>query len=232
VVLTSRLGEAHMSTNLSVDASQGAPTSADNPNTKSAINENALAAMTVIDPRKIHALLAYYVVLLIVSIAVVVLIIVKTDVMLKADAAPDKEHLLASLAFLVSGAIVGSVLYHIRMLSRYYIKEQNFNSKWVGKYITGPIEAVGLALAILSIIQGGAAALGGSGIDFGKGRPFAAFGFGALVGFGIREVVGWLATLAKSTFPTEPEKREAQKREAQETQEREAQKRDAANQAQ
>lgn len=60
-----------------------------------------------------------------------------------------------------------------------------------------------MALAILSLIQSGSIALGGSGFEFAQAKPFAAFGFGALVGFGIREVVGWLANLAKTTFPTD-----------------------------
>jgi hypothetical protein len=49
-----------------------------------------------------------------------------------------------------------------------------------------------LALAIVSLIESGAIVLGGQGFDFSKGKPFAVFGIGALVGFGIREVVGWL----------------------------------------
>ena len=162
-----------------------------------AIDENASSAKSVISPRQIYALMAYYMALLIGSIALMVLII------LKADLAQEKSHLLASMGFLVSGAIVGSVLYQIRMLFRFYIKYPNFDSRWLGKYISAPVEAVALALAILSLIQSGGVVLGGSSFDLAQGKPFAAFGFGALVGFGIREVVGWLGNLAKTTFPTD-----------------------------
>ena len=86
-----------------------------------AIDENASSAKSVISPRQIYALMAYYIALLIGSIALMVLII------LKADLAQEKSHLLASMGFLMSGAIVGSVLYQIRMLFRFYIKYPNFD---------------------------------------------------------------------------------------------------------
>jgi hypothetical protein len=60
-----------------------------------------------------------------------------------------------------------------------------------------------LALAIVSLIESGAIVLGGQGFDFSKGKPFAVFGIGALVGFGIREVVGWLGNVTKTMFPTD-----------------------------
>ena len=72
--------------------------------------------------------MAYYIALLIGSIALMVLII------LKADLAQEKSHLLASMGFLMSGAIVGSVFYQIRMLFRFYIKYPNFDLRWVGVY--------------------------------------------------------------------------------------------------
>ena len=50
-------------------------------------------------------------------------------------------------------------------------------------------------------MQGGAVFLGGSGIDFSAGKPFTVFGFGAVVGFGVREVVGWIGGVTKSMFP-------------------------------
>jgi len=36
-----------------------------------------------------------------------------------------------------------------------------------------------------------------------EGNTFVAFGIGALVGFGIREVVGWLGNLVKTMFPSD-----------------------------
>src|SRR5262249_50720563 len=150
---------------------------------------------SVMTSRQIYALMTYYLVLLIGCIAVIVLLIWKGGSILKADLTDDSlmnMRLLASMAFLVSGAIVGSILYQIRVLFRSYIKLANFDSRWLPKYISAPVEAAGLALAIVALIEGGAVVLGGQGFDFSRGKPFAAFGIGALIGFGIREVVGWL----------------------------------------
>jgi hypothetical protein len=151
--------------------------------------------------------MAYYMALLIGCIAVIALLIWNDGSILKPPASTDdpleNKRLLASMTFLVSGAIVGSVLYQIRMLFRSYIKFADFDPRWLPKYISAPVEAAGLALAIVSLIQGGAVVLGGQGFEFSHGKPFASFGIGALVGFGIREVVGWLGTVSKTIFPTD-----------------------------
>jgi hypothetical protein len=112
-----------------------------------------------------------------------------------------RKKMLISMAFLITGAIVGSVLYLIRELFRFYVKEANFDPRWLGKYFSAPWEAAALAVAVMSIVQGGAVFLGGSGIDFSAGKPFTVFGFGAVVGFGVREVVGWVGGVTKSMFP-------------------------------
>jgi hypothetical protein len=64
-----------------------------------------------------------------------------------------------------------------------------------------PLESAALALAVMSIVQGGAVFLGGSGIDFSAGKSFTVLGFGAVIGFGVREVVGWVGGVTKSMFP-------------------------------
>jgi hypothetical protein len=116
--------------------------------------------------------------------------------------ADQKRHkALISMAFLITGAIVGSVLYLIQKLFRFYVKEANFDPRWLGKYYSAPWESAALALAVMSIVQGGAVFLGGSGIDFSAGKPFTVLGFGAVVGFGVREVVGWVGGVTKSMFP-------------------------------
>ena len=64
-----------------------------------------------------------------------------------------------------------------------------------------------MAMVVLALIRGGVAVFGGSmGTDVTGASNFAAFGTGALVGFGMREVVGWLEGLVKTMFTTkEPE---------------------------
>ncbi len=120
-----------------------------------------------------------------------------------AGLSPDqkRDKALISMAFLITGAIVGSVLYLIQTFFRFYIKEANFDPRWLGKYYSAPWESAALALAVMSIVQGGAVFLGGSGIDFSAGKPFTVLGFGAVVGFGVREVVGWIGGVTKSMFP-------------------------------
>ena len=152
-----------------------------------------------VSERQVYALLGYYMVLLTASIAALGLLAWKEIVW---KGVPETK-LLATLGFVASGAIIGSILYQIRMLFRHYIKDGNFDSRWLAKYVSAPFEAVGLALAILALLQGGSAILGGQGLDVKEAKGLAIFGLGALIGFGIREVVGWLGNLAKSTFPTD-----------------------------
>jgi hypothetical protein len=158
-------------------------------------DDHAPGAKLLIGPRQIYALIGYYMAMLIGAIAVLVVLIAKGDHI--------EPRLLALLGFVSSGAIIGSVLYHIRMLFRFYIKQGNFDVRWLAKYISGPLEAVALALAILSLLEVGGTALGGQPFDLEKSKTFTVFGLGALIGFGIREVVGWLGNLAKATFPND-----------------------------
>jgi len=58
-----------------------------------------------------------------------------------------------------------------------------------------------MALIVLSLIRGGVALYGGStGTDVEPVNNFAAIGTGALVGFGMRDVVGWLGNLVQTMF--------------------------------
>jgi hypothetical protein len=128
-----------------------------------------------------------------------------------------KDPLLRTIGFTIVGGVIGSVLYLIRQLFTYYAKLGTYDARWLGKYITGPWEGAGMAMVVLALIRGGVAVFGGSmGTDVTGASNFAAFGTGALVGFGMREVVGWLEGLVKTMFTTkEPErpKRSAQGRE-------------------
>jgi len=167
------------------------------PGQQIAKKETAPIATSAVRPWQIYGLMAYYMVLLAGAVALLVFLISSPELALK-----DETRLLASMGFLASGAIVGSTLYQIRMLFRYYITDR-FDPKWLSKYISAPVEAVGLALAVMSLFQSGGVFLGGQPFSMAKGEPFAAFGFGALVGFGIREVVGWVGSLTKTMFTSE-----------------------------
>ena len=117
--------------------------------------------------RQVYALMAYYMALLVICIALILFLIWWGGVPLDVPSGTPNvgtpeasRRVLATMALLVSGAVVGSVLYHIRMLFRFYIKSPAFDSRWLVKYVSAPLEAAGLALAIVSILESGAVALG------------------------------------------------------------------------
>jgi hypothetical protein len=130
-------------------------------------------AKVIVRPLQVHALVGYYTILLVVAVTLLIVLILKQSSV--------EPPLLAMLGFVASGAMVGSVLYQIRMLFRYYVKDGNFDSKWLSKYMSAPWEAIALALVVLSLLQGGGVVLGGAKFDLKEGTGFAAFGIGALV---------------------------------------------------
>jgi hypothetical protein len=100
--------------------------------------------------------------------------------------------LLRTIGYTIIGGFLGSLLYNIRQLFNHYCG-RTYNSRWFGKYITGPWEGGALAMIVLAMIRGGVAVFGGSpGTDIEPVTSFAAFSTGALVGFGMRDVVGWI----------------------------------------
>ena len=115
-------------------------------------------------------------------------------------------HLARALAFIVSGALIGSVLYHIRELYSHYLKKEDYDPRWIGKYMSGPWEAAALATVVYSLIRGESAIFTGATTLGGEKAPkiddFGLFGLGGLIGFGMRDAVGWLASVATHVFPT------------------------------
>lgn len=110
------------------------------------------------------------------------------------------EPLLRTIGFTFVGGFLGNILYQIRILFYFYTKDR-YDPRWFGKYITSPWEAAGMALVVLSLIRGGVALFGGStGTEVDAVNNFAAIGTGALVGFGMRDVVGWLGSLVQTMF--------------------------------
>ena len=122
-------------------------------------------------------------------------------VIVEGSSEASESHMLRAIGFAVVGGIMGSVLYQIRVLYRFYAQEKRYDSRWFGKYITGPWEGAGMALVVLALIRGGVAVFGGStGIDVSNSGNFATFGVGALVGFGLRDVVEWVERLVQTMF--------------------------------
>jgi len=110
------------------------------------------------------------------------------------------DDLLRTIGFTMVGGLLGSTLYQIRVLFYYYAKKR-YDPRWFGKYVTSPLEGAGMAVVVLALIRGGVALFGGStGADVTALNNFAAIGTGALVGFGMRDVVGWLGHLVRTMF--------------------------------
>lgn len=113
------------------------------------------------------------------------------------------DPLLKTVGYTIVGAIFGSVLFQIRSLFHFYLKDAHYDPRWLGKYISAPWESAAMALVVLSLIRGGVALFGGSsGTDVTGTNNFAAFGTGALVGYGMRDVVAWLGRLVETVFVT------------------------------
>lgn len=111
------------------------------------------------------------------------------------------DPLIRTIGFTIVGGILGSLLYHIRVLFYFFAQKKKYDPDWLGKYITAPWEGAGMALVVLSLIRGGVAVFGGSmGTDVTGASNFAAFGTGALVGFGMRDVVGWIGNIIHTMF--------------------------------
>ncbi len=111
------------------------------------------------------------------------------------------------------GGAMGNVLYSIRVLYLHYVKEEDYDPRWLGKYYSGPFEAALLSLIVYALVRGGVASLTGVSLSAASQDVptseatviLAAFGIGALVGFSIRDVVGWLQGLSKTIFRHEEE---------------------------
>jgi hypothetical protein len=115
-----------------------------------------------------------------------------------------KDPPLKLIVLIIIGGMFGSILYSIRHLGNHYAAERDYDPRWIPKYVTAPWEGAGLALIVLSLVQGGVAFFGGpSGTTVDTQSSVSNFmilGIGALVGFGMRDVVGWLNRLTNSMF--------------------------------
>ncbi len=113
------------------------------------------------------------------------------------------DPILRTIGFTMVGGFLGSVLYQIRLLFQFYVKTDVYDYRWMGKYVSAPWESAVMAMIVLALIRGGVALFGGSqGTEVNDTNNFAAFGVGALVGFGMRDVVGWIGGLVRTMFKT------------------------------
>lgn len=118
---------------------------------------------------------------------------------------PDEllKNLDPRFGYVMIGGAVGSILYSIRVLHKNFI-DGTWDNRWLGKYITAPVEGAVLAVVVFVLLQGGAALVGISGAySSDTVNPMAILGISLLVGFSTTDVVKWLEARAKELFKVE-----------------------------
>lgn len=160
--------------------------------------------------QRLMGLVAYFLALLLLALGGLVYLL------LLANFSSTSAEILRTLGFIATGAMIGSVLYQVRAVFRRCYEGQNHEAIWLGECLSAPWESVALSVVALSLIRAIAFLLGGyasTGVpspvapELAKAYGFVAFGAGALVGFGTREMAGWLRNLTKAMFPAVPPER-------------------------
>lgn len=158
---------------------------------------------------QVHSIVLYYMILLLGSLWVLLDVWSGSFRLMQALGLSEQavqQPLLRSIGYTMVGATLGNILYKIRTLYRYYLKggsKHKYNHRWLGKYISGPWESAAMALIVFALIRGGIGLFGGPASADSTGTSnFAAFGIGALIGMGMREVVGWVGEVTRAVFVT------------------------------
>ncbi len=157
--------------------------------------------------RQVRMFIGYYILWLIAALAALVWLW-QSGQRVEAWVTPEwlKPLVLPLLTTILGGAI-GNVLYSIRVLFIHYVKKCDYDPRWAGKYVSGPFEAAVLSLVVYALLRGGVASMTGVSLTADVESEtqmatviLAALGLGALVGFSIRDVVGWLQNLSATIF--------------------------------
>ena len=156
--------------------------------------------------RQVRFFIFYYTVLLVLSLLALGFLWQNASVVQQWAAPQWLQALILPLFTTMLGGMMGNVLYSIRVMYNHYIKKRDYDPKWWGKYFSGPFEAAVLALVVYALLRGGVASMTGLSLtsEVAPGQEgtvmLSALGLGALVGFSIRDVVGWLQALSKTLF--------------------------------
>ncbi len=159
--------------------------------------------------RQVYGLVGFYIVLLLAASGALGWVWMHTETLQDLIPAEWLQPLVVPLLSAALGGAIGNVLYSIRVLYLHYIKLDDYDPRWLGKYLSGPFEAALFALIVYALTRGGVASLTGVSMAAVNAEQvataedtviLAAFGVGSLVGFSIRDVVGWLQNLSKTIF--------------------------------
>jgi hypothetical protein len=152
---------------------------------------------------EVHGIVAFFVVLLLLSFWFLVDVWSENFVLFHKLGILDahlQDPIVKTVCYTLTGAVMGSTIFQIRSLFKFYITDAQYHSRWIGKYLSAPFESAATALVVLCVIRGGLALFGGGSPDMSQTNNFASFGIGALVGFGMRNAVLWLDTLVQNLF--------------------------------
>lgn len=155
---------------------------------------------------QVRCFVFYYSALLVLSVAALAWLWQNAPRVQAWASTPWLQRLVLPLATTMLGGTVGNVLYNIRVMYQHYIKQRDYDPRWWGKYLSGPLEAAVLALVVYALIRGGVAAMAGLPVSEAPREDqmgitlLGSLGLGTLVGFSIRDVIGWLQQLSKNLF--------------------------------
>lgn len=119
----------------------------------------------------------------------------KTDVLANAG-------LLRLVLYAVFGGGLGGTLNGIRSLLFWHAEKQMFGWRYLWKYLSAPLVGGVLAAIAYALVRGGVVAFAGDvgGNTEGAVQGLAAFGIGALAGYGSHSVFQWLDAVVKRVF--------------------------------
>jgi PASTA domain-containing protein len=106
------------------------------------------------------------------------------------------------IAFTVIGGGLGGTVNGIRGFIVWHSERKGFGWRFIWKYITFPLLGAILAGIVYAIVRGGVAAFGGNftpNQDL-TNQTLAAFGIGALSGYGSHKVFRWLDSIVNRMF--------------------------------
>ena len=123
-----------------------------------------------------------------------------TDYSIEIDAPKSPVFLL--MAYAVIGGGLGGTINGIRSFIGWHAERKAFKRRYVWKYISQPLIGLALAAMVYALFRSGIVAVGGNlRIDDNfTNQILAAFGIGAITGYGSRRTLIWLDTVVKKVF--------------------------------
>jgi len=116
-----------------------------------------------------------------------------------------KSPVFLIMVYAVIGGGLGGTINGIRSFIGWHAERKAFNRRYVWKYISQPLIGVALATMVYALFRSGIVTLGGNFTpdDNFTNQVLAAFGIGAITGYGSRRTLIWLDNVVKKVFGIE-----------------------------